>query len=127
MDGEPAAERVGLPLIEAFHYRYHKVMLRVAVEIARSGELGPLTGAEARFCVPIPQAPDEIRWRADQGGGALGDLGAYPAHALRSLIGEEPEVVSASAQRCRTAWTPRHAAATAVSRTTPGRHARNAR
>ncbi len=92
-----AAEAVGLPLIEAFHYRYHAVMLR-AVEIARSGELGPLTGAEARFNVPIPYAPDEIRWRADQGGGALGDLGAYPAHALRSLFGEEPEVVSSVSQ-----------------------------
>jgi predicted dehydrogenase len=92
-----AAARAGLPLVEAFHYRFHAVMRR-AVEIMRSGELGPLTGAEARFNVPIPHAPDEIRWRADQGGGALGDLGAYPAHALRSLIGTEPEVVSARAE-----------------------------
>jgi predicted dehydrogenase len=93
-----AAQAAGLPLIEAFHYRFHIVMRR-AVEIMRSGELGPLTAAEARFCVTIPHAPDEIRWRADQGGGALGDLGAYAAHALRSLIGAEPEVVSARAER----------------------------
>jgi len=92
-----AAEMAGLPLIEAFHYRYHAVMVR-AVEIVRSGELGALTGAEARFCVPIAYEPGEIRWRADQGGGALGDLGAYPAHALRNLVGAEPEVVSASAE-----------------------------
>ena len=91
-----AADAAGLPLIEAFHYRYHAVMTR-AVEIVRSGELGALIGAEARFNIPIPFAPDEIRWRADQGGGALGDLGTYPAHALRSLFGAEPEVVSAAA------------------------------
>jgi predicted dehydrogenase len=93
-----AAVRADLPLIEAFHYRFHPVMLR-AIEIVRSGELGPLAGAVGKFCVPIAYRPDEIRWRADQGGGALGDLGSYPAHALRTLIGEEPEVVRASIER----------------------------
>ena len=92
-----AAERAGLPLLEAFHYRFHAVIRR-AVEIVRSGELGVLVDAEAHFNVPIAYDPNEIRWRADQGGGALGDLGAYPAHALRTLIGEEPRVVSASAE-----------------------------
>jgi predicted dehydrogenase len=92
-----AAERAGLPLLEAFHYRFHAVIRR-AVEVVRSGELGELVDAEAHFNVPIAHDPNEIRWRADQGGGALGDLGAYPAHALRTLIGEEPRVVSASAE-----------------------------
>ena len=31
------------------------------------------------------------------GGGALMDLGCYPVHWCRSLLGEEPEVVEASA------------------------------
>jgi predicted dehydrogenase len=92
-----AAERAGLPLIEAFHYRHHSVMVR-AIALLRSGALGRLTGANASFCVPIAYEPDEIRWRADQGGGALGDLGAYPAHALRNLLGDEPQVISARAQ-----------------------------
>jgi predicted dehydrogenase len=89
------AERAGLPLIEAFHYRFHGVMNRAA-EIVRSGELGPLIAAAATFDLTIPYATDEIRWRADQGGGALLDLGAYCAHALRTLVGGEPEVVSAT-------------------------------
>ena len=89
-----AAEKAGRPLIEAYHYRFHKVMRR-AEAIIRSGELGRLTSARASFNVAIAYSPDEIRWRADQGGGALGDLGCYPLHALRTLIGAEPAVLSA--------------------------------
>jgi predicted dehydrogenase len=89
-----AGERAGRPLIEAYHYRYHRVMRR-AEAIVRSGELGRLTGARASFDVDIGYSPDEIRWRADQGGGALGDLGCYPLHALRTLIGAEPKILSA--------------------------------
>ncbi|HTQ12511.1 MAG TPA: Gfo/Idh/MocA family oxidoreductase [Rhizomicrobium sp.] len=89
-----ASERTGRPLIEAFHYRYHNVMRR-AVEIARSGELGRPTEAEAMFQFPIAFDPGELRWIAPVGGGALMDMGCYPLHALRSVIGGEPEIVSA--------------------------------
>ena len=91
-----AAERTGRTLIEAFHYRYHNVIRR-AEAIVRSGELGELTGAEAVFQVPIPFSEGELRWIDEQGGGALMDLGCYPIHALRTLIGSEPTLVSASA------------------------------
>jgi predicted dehydrogenase len=87
-----ASERAGRPLIEAYHYRYHRVMRR-AEAIVRSGELGRLTSARANFDAGIAHSPGEIRWRADQGGGALGDLGCYPLHALRTLIATEPEVL----------------------------------
>ncbi len=90
-----AAERAGRPLIEAFHYRYHPV-LRRAFQIARE-ELGPLIAAEAIFEVPIAYAPEELRWRADLGGGALMDLGCYCLHALRCAAGE-PQVLSARAR-----------------------------
>ena len=89
-----AAARTGQVLLEAFHYRLHRVM-RDAVEIVRSGALGRLTRGEASFSVTIRRTPDELRWRRDLGGGGLMDLGCYPVHALRSLIGEEPRVVSA--------------------------------
>ncbi|HEY1632085.1 MAG TPA: Gfo/Idh/MocA family oxidoreductase [Rhizomicrobium sp.] len=92
-----AAGRAGLSLIEAFHYRYHAVMKR-AVEIARSGELGRLTEAEAMFQFPMPYRADELRWIAPVGGGALMDMGCYPLHALRSAIGGEPRIVSASCE-----------------------------
>jgi predicted dehydrogenase len=89
-----AAEAADRPLMEAFHYRFHNVTRR-AEQIVRSGELGPLIRAEANFDVTIAYSPDEIRWRSDAGGGALGDLGSYPSHALRTLIGAEPEVTGA--------------------------------
>jgi predicted dehydrogenase len=89
-----AAKSANRPLLEAFHYRFHNVIRR-AEAIVHSGELGRLTRANATFDGLIAYDADEIRWRADQGGGALGDLGSYPAHALRTLIGTEPEVAGA--------------------------------
>jgi predicted dehydrogenase len=90
-----AAEAAKRPLLEAFHYRFHNVIRR-AEAIVASGELGALRRADATFDATIPYDPDEIRWRADQGGGALGDLGSYPSHALRTLVKAEPEVVAAT-------------------------------
>jgi predicted dehydrogenase len=86
-----AAAKAKLPLIEAFHYRFHNVMLR-AIAMVRSGVLGDIHRAHAVFEVPIGRTPDELRWHAELGGGGLMDLGCYPIHALRSLIGEEPLV-----------------------------------
>lgn len=91
-----AARRTGLPLIEAFHYRFHAIIGR-ALEVVRSGALGRIERARAEFQVPIARDIDDLRWRADQGGGALMDLGCYPLHLLRTLIGEEPAVLEARA------------------------------
>jgi predicted dehydrogenase len=89
-----AAEASGGVLLEAFHYRLHNVM-RAAVALAREGALGELRAAEAVFEVAIARAPGELRWLADQGGGALMDLGTYTVHAVRSVIGTEPRVAAA--------------------------------
>lgn len=91
-----AAEAAGLPLIEAFHYRFHNVTRRAEALVA-SGVLGRITEARALFQVKIPRDHDDLRWRADQGGGGLMDLGCYPLHILRTLIGEEPTVTGAEA------------------------------
>jgi predicted dehydrogenase len=90
-----AAAKSGRTLVEAFHYRHHKVMKR-AVEIARSGELGKVVRIDADFSVPIPYREGELRWTREQGGGALMDLGCYPTHALRSVMGCEPKVLSSN-------------------------------
>lgn len=91
-----AAEASGGILLEAFHYRFHNVM-RAAVALAREGALGDLRSADAVFEVAIARTPGELRWLADQGGGALMDLGTYTVHAVRSVIGTEPRVVAAEA------------------------------
>jgi predicted dehydrogenase len=93
-----AAERTGRVLMEAFHYRYHRLFARMR-EVLRAGELGAVRHLEATFCIPILRR-DDIRWRADLAGGALMDAGCYAMHLLRHLAEAEPEVVSA-----RAVWT----------------------
>jgi predicted dehydrogenase len=90
-----AAAATGQVLIEAFHYRFHS-LIREAEAMIRAGTLGAIRGGHAVLHVNIQRSPDELRWRADLGGGGLMDLGCYPIHALRTLIGEEPSVRSAS-------------------------------
>lgn len=91
-----AARRTGGLLIEAFHYRHHRVM-HDAVALVRSGALGRVLRGDGVFEVPIARTATELRWRAELGGGGLMDLGCYPLHALRSLLGVEPVVGSARA------------------------------
>ncbi len=90
------AERTDRVLMEAFHYRYHPLMVR-AVEVAQSGELGDLRLVESWMQVPLFKRQD-IRFDPALGGGAVMDLGCYSIHQLRSLTGEEPSVVAASAK-----------------------------
>lgn len=85
-----AAERTGLVVMEAFHYRYHPLAHRM-VEVVRSGEIGTVRRIEASLCFPLPRFSD-IRYRYDLAGGALMDAGCYAVHVVRLLGGEEPEV-----------------------------------
>lgn len=80
-------------LMEAFHWRYHPMTARL-LEIVRGGELGALRHVEAAFCFPLPRKGD-IRWSLPLAGGALMDAGCYPIHWVRTVVGTEPEVVSA--------------------------------
>ena len=91
-----AAQRTGLVVMEAFHWRYHPLAQRM-VEIVRSGELGTLQHVSMSLCFPLPRFSD-IRYQYDLGGGALMDAGCYTVHIVRTLGGEEPEVVSATAK-----------------------------
>lgn len=91
------ARKNGLLLMEAFHYRFHAVMRRM-VDVVRSGQLGQLTKAYALFEAGSPYDPDELRWNPKLGGGALMDTGCYTVHALRTLIGREPRVVTADCE-----------------------------
>ena len=94
------AQAAELQLVEAFHYRFHRVMRR-AIEIVRSGELGMLVEGEVTFAATIPYRPGELRWMSELGGGAMMDLGCYCVHALRALSGEEPKIVNAECDIAR--------------------------
>lgn len=80
-------------VMEAFHWRYHPMAARI-LEIVRSGELGELRHVAGAFCFPLPRKGD-IRWSSSLAGGALMDAGCYPIHWVRTVVGTEPEVVSA--------------------------------
>jgi predicted dehydrogenase len=89
-----AAAKSGRRVFEAFHYRHHALWHRI-VDIVRAGEIGAVTSIEAVFRAPIARGPEEFRWNAALGGGALMDLGCYPLQWSRVVGGEEPIVRSA--------------------------------
>ena len=90
-----AAERTGLVVMEAFHWRYHPLAARL-LEIIASGELGAVRRVEATVCFPLLR-PGDIRWDLRLAGGALMDAGCYAVHLVRTLGGAEPTVVRAAA------------------------------
>lgn len=83
-------------VMEAFHYRYHPMMIRAA-EILASGEIGEVRHVDTSLCIPLPLRHD-IRYQLDLAGGALMDIGCYAVNLWRTLSGEEPTVVSAQAK-----------------------------
>ncbi|NBH11655.1 Gfo/Idh/MocA family oxidoreductase [Amycolatopsis sp. SID8362] len=83
-------------VMEAFHYRYHPLALRVE-EIVASGELGTLERVETAVCFPLPKFSD-IRYDYGLAGGATMDAGCYAVHMARAFGGETPSVVSATAR-----------------------------
>jgi predicted dehydrogenase len=91
-----AAEKSGLIVMEAFHYRYHELTRRVRT-LVHDGSLGDITAVRAWLCFPLPKFSD-IRYNHALAGGALMDAGCYAVHMARFLGGEEPEVVSATAK-----------------------------
>ena len=90
------AEKSGRVVMEAFHYRYHPLALRIE-QIIASGELGKLQRVEATLCYPLPKFSD-IRYSYPLAGGATMDAGCYAVHMVRTFGGATPEVVAAQAK-----------------------------
>jgi predicted dehydrogenase len=90
-----AAEKAGLALVEAFHWRHHPLAARMR-EVVRN-DIGRVRHLEASLCVPILRRGD-IRYRFDLAGGATMDMGCYVINIVRWLAESEPTVVSAEAR-----------------------------
>lgn len=88
------ADQEGRVLGEAFHDRYHPMFERILDEVF-SGRIGELVRMRGFFDITINH-PD-IRWDYETSGGSTMDLGCYPVHWVRTIAGEEPTVVSATA------------------------------
>ena len=91
-----AAEASDRIVMEAFHYRYHPLAQRLR-DLVASGELGAPRFIETWMCIPLP-FPNDIRYRLDLAGGATMDTGCYAIHLARTIAGEEPQVLSATAK-----------------------------
>ena len=83
-------------VMEAFHYRYHPLALRVEAIVA-SGELGKLQHVDVTFCFPLRNFSD-IRYNYSLAGGATMDAGCYAVHMVRTFGRGNPEVVAAQAK-----------------------------
>jgi predicted dehydrogenase len=94
-----AAAQSGLVVFEAFHYRYHPLMLGT-LDVLHSGEIGEVRQVETSMCIPLPLLGD-IRYDLRLAGGALMDIGCYAVHLWRTLAGVEPTVTGATARLLR--------------------------
>lgn len=93
------AAQSGRVLMEAFHWRYHPLALRL-IDLVRDPAAGPIVSMYARFRTPVLRR-DDIRFHYVLGGGALMDMGCYLVHMVRTLAGEEPAVEEAHATLLR--------------------------
>jgi predicted dehydrogenase len=82
-----ACRRHGVILMEAFMWRHHPRVRRVCEMIA-AGELGELRLVKMDFSFDIDH--NDWRLQAQQGGGALFDLGCYGINAARLFTRAEP-------------------------------------
>lgn len=92
-----ASEESDLVAMEAFHWRYHPLVQQMR-DVLDSGELGEIEEVSAEFLLDEGKIPrNDIRWQLELGGGALMDLGIYPAGWVWWVMGERPTVVAARA------------------------------
>lgn len=85
----------GVPLMEAFMYRFHpswEEVRRLAAEA-----IGPLQAVHTRFSY-FNDDPGNIRNQPECGGGALLDIGCYAVNLSRMLFGDEPTVEQAAVE-----------------------------
>ncbi len=90
-----AAERTGLVVMEAYHWRFHPQADR-AIELVAESVVGEVIHVEAAMVFPSMHGPDDIRYRYDLAGGALMDTGSYALSNLRAF--GELDVVRAEAE-----------------------------
>ncbi|MBK5255058.1 MAG: Gfo/Idh/MocA family oxidoreductase [Vicinamibacteria bacterium] len=88
LEMQAAADKSDVRLMEAFMYRFHHRTQRL-LDMARGGVVGDLRMIRSAFTFRLTR-PDNIRLRADLGGGALMDVGCYCVDISRRLAGTLP-------------------------------------
>src|SRR5947208_4093311 len=85
-------DRTGVKIGEAFMVKTHPQWLRVR-ELIRSGKIGELKAIITVFSY-FNRDVNNVRHKAEWGGGGLLDIGSYPITLSRWLFEEEPKQVS---------------------------------
>ena len=81
-----AARARGVFVMEAFMYRCHP-LVRALVERLRDGAIGPIRHVRAEFGFRKPRDPAGRLYNPALGGGAILDVGCYPASLARLVAG----------------------------------------
>jgi predicted dehydrogenase len=99
-----AARARGVFVMEAFMYRCHP-LIRALVQRLRDGVIGPIRHVRAEFGFRKPRDPAGRLYSLALGGGAILDVGCYPASFARLVAGiaagkpfDEPTALVATAQ-----------------------------
>ena len=88
---ETARQHPELKAMEAFMYRHHPQWQR-AHQLVTTGAIGELRTIQSFFSY-FSSDPDNIRNKADIGGGGLMDIGCYNISLSRFIFGAEPQRV----------------------------------
>jgi predicted dehydrogenase len=83
-----AGDHPDLKVMEAFMYRFHPQWIR-AKELIEEGAIGELTTVQSFFSY-YNEDGDDIRNKADMGGGGMMDIGCYCISLSRFLFDSEP-------------------------------------
>jgi len=75
-----------LVMVENFQFRFHP-QLEILKRVIEAGELGELRCLRASFGFPPFSSKENIRYKAELGGGALFDAGAYTIKIAQILLG----------------------------------------
>lgn len=86
-----------LKVMEGFMYRHHPQWL-YALELVKDKQIGELKTINSFFSY-YNADPDNVRNKANIGGGALMDIGCYPISLSRFLFDAEPRKVIATLER----------------------------
>lgn len=90
-------DHTGVKIGEAFVVHTHPQWLRTR-ELIHQGRIGEMRAIAGMFSY-FNRDPGNVRNVAEWGGGALMDIGCYPIHLSRFVLGQEPQQVMALLER----------------------------
>jgi predicted dehydrogenase len=88
-DVQRVAQETGIPVAEAFMYRFHPLYDRL-IELLLTGAIGSIVSLRSAFSFFLGNR-DEIPASSELAGGALMDVGCYCVNFARLVTGSEPQ------------------------------------